>query len=52
MAVTSSEWPDVVVWNPWDSMDCYKSFCCVENARFQPATVKARLFCFVKCFLV
>ena len=31
-----------VQWSPWDAMkDCYKSFCCVENAKFgEPATVQ------------
>ena len=32
----------IVQWSPWDAMkDCYKSFCCVENAKFgEPATVQ------------
>jgi glucose-6-phosphate 1-epimerase len=29
-----------VVWSPWTDMDCYKSFCCVENAKFKPVTVQ------------
>ena len=31
-----------VQWSPWDAMkECYKSFCCVENAKFgEPATVQ------------
>ncbi|CAK0757552.1 hypothetical protein CVIRNUC_002550 [Coccomyxa viridis] len=42
IAISSSGWEDVVVWSPWDAMkDCYKSFCCVENAKFgEPATVQ------------
>jgi glucose-6-phosphate 1-epimerase len=39
VAITSSEWSDVVVWSPWTDMDCYQSFCCVENAKFKPVTV-------------
>lgn len=35
IAIASSHWSDVVVWNPWTAMeDCYKEFCCVENASF------------------
>lgn len=42
VAVTSSNWDDVVVWNPYTTMEsCYKSFCCVEKAQFsQPAKVE------------
>lgn len=40
VGITSSEWNDVVVWSPWTDMDCYKSFCCVENAKFKPVTVQ------------
>jgi glucose-6-phosphate 1-epimerase len=42
VSITSSGWEDVVVWSPWDAMpDCYKSFCCVENAKFgSPATLQ------------
>eukprot|EP01026_Neomeris_dumetosa_P042682 TRINITY_DN3561_c0_g1_i4.p4 TRINITY_DN3561_c0_g1~~TRINITY_DN3561_c0_g1_i4.p4 ORF type:complete len:164 (-),score=29.46 TRINITY_DN3561_c0_g1_i4:104-595(-) len=41
IAIKSSNWPDVTVWNPWTSMEsCYKEFCCVENVAFkQPVTV-------------
>lgn len=39
VAITASEWDDVVVWTPWTDMDCYRSFCCVENAKFKPVTV-------------
>jgi glucose-6-phosphate 1-epimerase len=40
VAITSSNWNDVVVWSPWTSMpDCYKSFVCVENAQFSSAPV-------------
>lgn len=35
VAIDSSGWEDVVVWNPWTTMEaCYKSFVCVENAKF------------------
>ena len=32
----------IVQWSPWTHMpDCYKNFCCVENAKFgEPATVQ------------
>tara|TARA_B100000579_G_scaffold316303_1_gene265873 strand:- start:671 stop:1171 length:501 start_codon:yes stop_codon:yes gene_type:complete len=31
--IQSRNWPDCVVWNPWQTMEeCYKEFCCVENA--------------------
>ncbi|KAK9916481.1 hypothetical protein WJX75_003210 [Coccomyxa subellipsoidea] len=42
VAISSSGWEDVVVWSPWTAMpDCYKKFCCVENAKFgTPATVQ------------
>ncbi|CAL8466860.1 g6396 [Coccomyxa elongata] len=42
VAISSSGWEDVVVWSPWTAMeDCYKKFCCVENAKFNsPATVQ------------
>eukprot|EP00891_Asterochloris_glomerata_P002420 jgi/Astpho2/2420/Aster-05671 len=42
VTISSSGWEDVVVWSPWDAMpDCYKKFCCVENAKFgKPAVVK------------
>jgi glucose-6-phosphate 1-epimerase len=41
--ISSKGWEDVVVWNPWTSMaDCYKKFCCVENAKFAtPARLDA-----------
>eukprot|EP01023_Acetabularia_acetabulum_P002302 TRINITY_DN108_c0_g3_i2.p1 TRINITY_DN108_c0_g3~~TRINITY_DN108_c0_g3_i2.p1 ORF type:complete len:366 (-),score=72.77 TRINITY_DN108_c0_g3_i2:147-1244(-) len=36
IAIKSSNWSDVVVWNPWTSMEaCYKEFCCVENVQFK-----------------
>lgn len=32
---TSNNFSDIVVWSPWTAMpDCYRSFCCVENAQF------------------
>lgn len=40
VAVSSSNWSDVVVWSPWTDMDCYKSFACVENAKVDPVTVQ------------
>ncbi|EIE26552.1 apospory-associated protein C [Coccomyxa subellipsoidea C-169] len=42
VAISSSGWEDIVVWSPWTAMeDCYKKFCCVENAKFgTPATVQ------------
>eukprot|EP00208_Stichococcus_sp_RCC1054_P003283 CAMPEP_0206138546 /NCGR_PEP_ID=MMETSP1473-20131121/3398_1 /ASSEMBLY_ACC=CAM_ASM_001109 /TAXON_ID=1461547 /ORGANISM="Stichococcus sp, Strain RCC1054" /LENGTH=342 /DNA_ID=CAMNT_0053532011 /DNA_START=90 /DNA_END=1118 /DNA_ORIENTATION=- len=40
VAVTSSEWSDVVVWTPWTDMDCYKSFACVENAKYKPVLLQ------------
>ena len=39
IAIDAKGWPDVVVWNPHTDMDCYKSFCCVENASFKPQSV-------------
>ena len=34
VAIASKAWEDVVVWNPWTSMEaCYESFACVENAQ-------------------
>jgi glucose-6-phosphate 1-epimerase len=40
VSITSQNWPDVVVWSPWTSMEaCYKEFCCVENAAFSSAVV-------------
>ena len=31
--IQSRNWPDCVVWNPWQTMEgCYREFCCVENA--------------------
>ena len=26
IAIDAKSWPDVVVWSPWTSMDCYKHF--------------------------
>ena len=40
VAIDAKGWPDVVVWSPWTSMDCYKHFVCVENASFKPITVE------------
>lgn len=42
VAIDSTGWEDVVVWNPWETMEsCYKEFCCVENVKFNsPAVVK------------
>eukprot|EP01025_Chloroclados_australasicus_P033516 TRINITY_DN34203_c0_g1_i1.p1 TRINITY_DN34203_c0_g1~~TRINITY_DN34203_c0_g1_i1.p1 ORF type:complete len:388 (-),score=51.68 TRINITY_DN34203_c0_g1_i1:229-1326(-) len=41
IAIKSSNWSDVTVWNPWTSMEaCYKEFCCVENVQFKnPVTL-------------
>ena len=40
VAIDAKGWPDVVVWSPWTSMDCYKHFVCVENASFKPIAVE------------
>ena len=42
IGISSSNWPDVVVWSPWTAMEnCYQEFCCVENASFsEPVTVE------------
>lgn len=42
VSIDSSGWEDTVVWNPWTTMEaCYKSFVCVENAKFgKPATLQ------------
>ncbi|PSC73084.1 glucose-6-phosphate 1-epimerase [Micractinium conductrix] len=34
VAMSSSNWPEIVVWTPWTAMEaCYKEFVCVENAQ-------------------
>lgn len=41
IAITSTGWEDVVVWNPHKTMEaCYREFVCVENAKFtRPVTL-------------
>lgn len=41
IAIDSSAWSDVVVWNPWTAMkDSYEHFVCVENVQFgQPVAL-------------
>jgi glucose-6-phosphate 1-epimerase len=41
VAIDSSGWEDIVVWNPWTTMEaCYQNFVCVENAKFgKPVTL-------------
>jgi len=42
VAMSSSNWRDVVCWNPHMEMpDFYEKFVCVENANFYPQTVEA-----------
>jgi glucose-6-phosphate 1-epimerase len=41
VSIDSTNWNDTVVWSPWTAMEeCYKEFCCVENAQFEPVTLK------------
>ncbi|KAI7846343.1 hypothetical protein COHA_000180 [Chlorella ohadii] len=50
VTITSNKWSDVVVWSPWDVMDCYRSFVCVENAQFStPVTLKPGEFWRSQC---
>ena len=38
VSIDSNGWEDIVVWNPWTTMEaCYKNFVCVENAKFGKA---------------
>jgi glucose-6-phosphate 1-epimerase len=40
VSIDSSNWSDAVVWSPWTSMEaCYREFCCVENAQFEPVSL-------------
>jgi glucose-6-phosphate 1-epimerase len=43
VAIDSTGWEDIVVWNPGQTMPaCFNNFVCVENAKFsQAAVVKA-----------
>ena len=40
VSIDSSNWNDAVVWSPWTAMEeCYREFCCVENAQFEPVSL-------------